>query len=141
MKCEEMDLIGYLDGITSKDANCHIESCRKCTKELEKMRLFMTDLLPAYAAGKSLEQELNKTLQSINHRKMEPLPDTLAQKILQHKEKSLASKLKKVIGEGTKNAKAFLDEMLSPRLHAMPASPKDIAGTKKKKKQIKKKNK
>lgn len=50
------------------------------------------------------------------------------------------SKLKKVIGESKRDAKGIIEGFLTPRMHAVPASPKDITKTKKikiKKKKVK----
>lgn len=137
MKCEEIDFMSYMDGKGSKEAEVHVEGCRKCTTESEKLRKFMNFVVPQYALGKKMEKELDEALRSIEPSKMKELPDSLAKKVAELREKSLTAKLKKVIGSGRNKAKSFFDDIMTPQMNALPASPKDITKTKKNKKRKK----
>jgi hypothetical protein len=136
MKCKDIDILEHIEGRASKEAEFHIEGCRNCKERSGKLLGFTKMVTVHYAKGKELENELNKKLQSIEIAKMKKLPSAIVQKVTGLREKSLTSKIQKVIGIGKKNAKAFFEDIMSPQMHAIPASPKDI--TKPKKKKIKK---
>lgn len=133
MKCKDIDIIEHIEGRASKEAKSHIEGCRKCKEKSSKLLGFTKMLTVHYAKGKKLENELNKKLQSIEIARMKKLPAVIAQKVTGLKEKSLTSKIEKIIGTGKKNAQSFFEDIMSPQMHATPASPKDIAKPKKKK--------
>jgi hypothetical protein len=137
MKCEEIDLMSYIEGKGSKEAKIHVVGCRKCSVEAEKLRQFMSIVLTKYALGKKVESEMDDALRSIEASKMKRLPDAVVEKIAEMRERSLTAKLKKVIGRGSGSAKAFFEDILTPQMHAMPASPKDITKTQKNKKRKK----
>lgn len=126
MKCKEIDIIEFIDGNASKEAQLHIARCTSCSRELEKMMKLANLISTQYVKGKKLERELDRRLQSIEISKMKELPDTIVKKISELREKSLMSKLKKVIGESKRDAKGIIEGFLTPRMHAVPASPKDI---------------
>jgi len=138
MKCNEIDIISYIEGNKTRETRDHISSCVKCTKEVEKLEKFVGILSTRYVAGKNLEKELDRKLQTIDISKMKKLPEDIAIRVSALRGKSLTDKLKKVVGRGGKSAKAFLDNIMTPQMHAMPASPKDITKTKEKTKRKKK---
>lgn len=138
MKCTEIDIIGYIDNKVDAETRQHIESCKKCTVEVARLKQFSGLLSTHYVRGKALEKDLDKKLASIDMQRMKRLPSTLAEKVVQMKGKSLAEKVKRIVGKGGAGAKAFMDSLMNPQLHAMPASPKDITKTKK---QVKRKKK
>jgi hypothetical protein len=134
MKCNDIDIIKYIEGMASDEAVTHVHNCKNCKNESEKLSRFIGLVSAYYAEGKKLEQELDKRLQSINSVGIKRLPDNIIAKITILKNKSLTSKLRKVIGKSKKDAKGIVERFLTPRMHAIPASPKDITRTKKKKK-------
>lgn len=134
MKCKEIDMMGYIDGKGSEEVKIHIEGCRKCSAEAEKLRKLTSFVLSRYTIGKRMEQQLDEALRSIETSKMKRLPDAVVKKVSELKGKSLAAKLNKVIGKGEKSAKAFFEDILTGQMHALPASPKDITIPKKIKK-------
>jgi len=132
MKCTEIDIIGYIDKRADAVTSQHIETCKKCTAEVARLKQFSGILSTHYARGKALEKDLDKRLVSIDMAKMKRLPSALAEKAAEMKGKSLAEKVKKIVGTSGAGAKAFLDSLMNPEMHAMPASPKEITKTKKK---------
>ncbi len=131
MKCNETDIIGYIEGKTTEETINHVRSCKKCSMEAEKLMRFSGLLSTYYARGKSLEKELDKRLASMDIRRMKKLPPDVAARITVIKGKSLTERLKKVVRRGKEETKALLGGPLSPQIRAMPASPKDITKTKK----------
>jgi hypothetical protein len=138
MKCIEADIIRYMEGKATKESKGHIEGCKKCSGEVERLKMFSSIVSTHYAKGKSLEKDLDKRLASINLGKMKRLPPRVAVKVEGLKGKSLADRLKKVVRKGEEGAWAFLDGMLSTGMHARPASPKDLTKVRKKRKTKKK---
>ncbi len=138
MKCNEIDIISYMEGSITKEAKFHLESCTKCIREIEKLKKFDAIITKGYVQGKKLEHELDEKLQSIDISKMKKLPEDIAGRVSALRGKSLTDKLKKVVGRGGRSAKAFFDNISTPQMHAMPASPKDITKTMKKIKRKKK---
>lgn len=136
MKCIEADIIGYMEGKVTKEAKNHIEGCKICSREVEKLEMFSLVVSAHYAKGKSLEEELDKKLQSIDISKMKKLPEDIASGVSALRGKSLTDKLKKVVGRGGKSAKALFDNIMTPQMRAMPASPRDLARGKKRKKPV-----
>lgn len=137
MKCNDIDIISYIEGKKTRETRDHILSCRKCSKEVEELEKFSSIFSTQYVSGKNLENELNKKLQSIDISKMKKLPEEIAIRVSALRGKSLTDKLKKVLGGRGKSAKAFFDNIMTPQMYAMPASPKDITKTKKTKRKKK----
>lgn len=138
MNCRDIDLIQYLDGTADEEIRIHIENCRECFEEFEKMTNFTLIITGQYAEGKKLENDLNGQLKSIDLKKMKKMPHGVAIKVAEMKKKSLSSRLKKVVGENNKKVSEFLENIMSPQMQFMPASPKDITKTKQKNKKKKK---
>ena len=137
MKCKEIDIIEYIEGSSSRETKAHVESCKRCTKESIKLKEFSNLISTHYAEGKNLEKELNERLKSIDISKMKKLPDNIIRKIAEIKEKSLMSKLRTAVGTHKKDIKELVEGFLSPRVQAMPASPKDITKIKRAKRKKK----
>jgi hypothetical protein len=142
MKCKDINLIEYIDGMAVKDVQTHLDACQRCQKELNKLSIFFNIISPHYLEGKQIERKLESELENIDLARMKPLPDNIKKKIIEIREKSLVSRVKKIIGKGKKNVAELVENILTPQMKAMPASPKDISKTKKKRtKKIKKENK
>lgn len=139
MRCFDINLLGYLDGKVSDEAKNHIDGCVKCREELEKLKQFTGVITTHYARGKSLERELDARLASIDMTAIKQLPTEVQKRVDALKESSLTDKIKKIVGEKSRNVKDMVDSMLSPQMQALPASPKDIVKTVNKKSQTKKK--
>lgn len=134
MKCNEIDMIEYVEGRASKEARLHVENCKRCGAESVKLMNLSHLLSNQYVEGKKLGAELDRKLGSIDIQKMKDLPEGILEKVREMKEKGLVSRLRKVAGKGKKGAEELVEGLLSPRMHALPASPKDITKTKKRKK-------
>lgn len=141
MKCADIDLLEYIDGVPSEEVRTHIESCKRCQRESQKVSRFSRLISDHYLEGKKAEEELGNRLRSIKCEKMERLPFNLQKKVAALKEKSLASKIKRVLGKAKQSEERFVESLLRPRLQMMPASPKDITKAKKKPGKKKKKSK
>jgi hypothetical protein len=126
MKCSEIDIIEYIEGRASAESISHVAKCKRCSSESERLREFSELIETHYAEGKKLESNLDRKLQSIDISRMKKMPPTVADRVRELREKSLASKVRDVIGKGKKNAEAFLGSVSAPQMHALPASPKDI---------------
>ncbi|MBA4418273.1 MAG: hypothetical protein C0392_10245 [Syntrophus sp. (in: bacteria)] len=129
MKCNEINFIEYIEGRASEKTEAHIKECRKCQKESVKFSRFVNLITPMWAAGRALEAELDRDLQSMDPRKMKYLPDTISKKVTELRERSIVGKLKRVLGRGKENAQELIDGIMSPRAHAVPASPADLTKT------------
>jgi hypothetical protein len=131
MKCQEINIIEYIEGKTSKEIKAHIEACKRCGEEVQELTKISKLISTHYAEGKRLEEELDKRLQNIDSSKLKKVPEPIIKKISNLRDKSLRAKLKNVIGKGKKNVEGLVEGLLTSRIEAMPASPKDITKTKK----------
>lgn len=131
MKCDDINMIEYVEGKPSREARLHVETCKRCGAKALKLMNLSHLISNQYAKGKKQEEELDRKLGSIEMAKMKNLPDGVLEKIREMRDKDLISKLKKVIGKGKNDAEGLVESLLSPRMHVMPASPKDITRTNK----------
>lgn len=131
MKCKTVDFLEYIEGASAKEVVDHIMNCKKCKKESEKLLNFSRLISTRYIQGRKAEEELEIRLKSIDCKKMEILPLFLQKKISELKEKSLTSRIKKVMAKAEKGEEKWVKSLFKPRLHLMPASPKDITKAKK----------
>ena len=138
MRCEEVNLLDYVEGVAHREVAAHIEACRRCRRQSERMMRFSV-VASRYSEGKKAEGELEGLLKAINGSTMERLPVKLQKKITELKEKSLVSKIKKVFAGTGDNERKFIEEMRSPRLQVTMASPKDITRARKRSKRRTKK--
>lgn len=134
MKCADIDLLEYVEGVPSEEVRIHVESCKRCQRESQKVSRFSRIISAHCLEGKKAEEELENRLRSIKCERMERLPFNLQKKVAALKERSLASKIKRVLGKAKQSEGRFVESLLRPRLQIMPASPKDITKTKGKKK-------
>lgn len=139
MKCKDINMIEYIDGMAGQDVKTHLDTCLGCQKELKKLSNFLNIISPHYLEGKKIERKFEIELESIDPAQMKPLPINIKKKIADIREKSLIAQVKKVIGKGKKNIEEMVGNLLSPQMEALPASPKDITKAKKAKKKKKKK--
>jgi hypothetical protein len=138
MKCEELNLLDYIEGAAGPEAAAHIEGCKKCRRDYQSMMKFSI-IVSSYSEGKKAEEELEGLLKTIDASKRERLPGRLQKKIAELKEKSLLSKIKKVLAGTGQNEGKLLEKMRSPRLRITMASPKDITKSRKNTKRRKQK--
>ena len=138
MKCNEIDFFEYIDGVPSNEVRVHVQSCKRCQRESEKVSRFSRLISEYYLNGKKVEDELESRLQSIDCSRMKRLPDSIQKKVAELKEESLTSKIKKVLDRAKQSEDRFVESLFRPRLQMMPASPKDITKTKGKKKKKRK---
>ena len=138
MKCNEIDFFEYIDGVPSNEVRVHVQSCKRCQRESEKVSRFSRLISEYYLNGKKVEDELESRLQSIDCSRMKRLPDSIQKKVAELKEESLTSKIKKVLDRAKQSEDRFVEIFLSHCLKRMPASPKDITKTKGKKKKKRK---
>jgi hypothetical protein len=139
MKCREINLIDYVEGKASVETKMHIESCKECKHESVRLKRFVNVVVPVYAEGKRLDEELDKELKSMDLRKMKGLPKEIAEKVAEIRERSIVTRVKKAVGRGKADMKELVENLLSPSMLAQPASPKDITKSKKTTEVIKKK--
>ena len=132
MKCAEIDFLEYIDGVPSDEVRAHVQSCKRCQRESEKVSRFSRLVSTYYSEGKKVEDELESRLQSIDCSRMKRLPDSLQKKVAELKEENLASKIKRALSKAKQSEERFVESLLRPRLQMMPASPKDITKAKKK---------
>ena len=132
MKCDEIDFLEYIDGVPSDEARAHVQSCKRCQRESEKISRFSRLVSTYYSEGKKAKDELETRLRSIDCSRMKRLPDNIQKKVVEIKEKRLTSKIKKAFGKAVQSEERFVESLLRPRLQMMPASPKDITKDKKK---------
>jgi hypothetical protein len=131
MKCTDINLIDYVEGRASIETKMHIESCKECKHESVRLKRFINVVVPVYAEGKHLDEELEKELQSMDLRTMKELPKEIAQKVAEIREKSIVARVTKAIGKGKANMEELVENLLSPSMLAQPASPRDITKSKK----------
>jgi hypothetical protein len=132
MKCAEIDFLEYIDGVPSEEVRVHVQSCKRCQRESERVSRFSRLISTYYSTGKKAEDDLENRLRSIDCSKMERLPDNIQKKVAELKEETLTSKIKKVLGKAKQSQERFIESLLRPRLQVMPASPRDITKAKKK---------
>jgi hypothetical protein len=125
-----MDFIRCGEDRASVEERAHLEECGKCRRELARYFHFLNVAVLSYARMKELDAELDRELGSMDLKKMVPLPQDIAEKVKALEEKNLASRLKKIVGRNQERAQKFIENLLTPRPHAAPASPKDITKTK-----------
>jgi hypothetical protein len=141
MKCEDINLIEFIEGAAPGEIKTHINKCTKCREDSERLSEFFNNVLPIYKAGKEINEKIERELKAMDVADMVPLPRELAQKVAYLRNRRLTERLKKVIGKGRESAQELMESILAPSSQAqpMPASPKDM--TVKKKKGGKKKGK
>lgn len=132
MKCAEIDFLEYIDGVPSDEVRAHVQSCKRCQRESERVSRFSRLISTYYSKGKKAEDDLENRLRSIDCSRMKRLPDNIQKKVAELKEETLTSKIKKVLGKAKQSEEAFVESLLRPRLQVMPASPRDITKAKKK---------
>ncbi len=138
MRCKEIDMIAYIEGRASEAAKTHIEHCRTCRNECERLSRFMNIVPHLYAEGKRLEGELDNELKSMDPATMKRLPADIARKVAGLKEENVVARLRKVIGKGKDTAREFVEGVLAPSIQPMPAISRDITKAGKKRKPVKK---
>lgn len=138
MRCSAVNFIQYIEGSASEEMKKHIAECPSCQEDLKKYSRFMKKILPVYRAGKRQERELDRKLEAMDLDAMQPLPSAIAARVKALRERSLVGRLKKIIGDKQDSARELIDAILNPQMAALPASPKDIAKTKKDKRKTKK---
>ncbi|OGL43027.1 MAG: hypothetical protein A2042_07410 [Candidatus Schekmanbacteria bacterium GWA2_38_11] len=121
MKCEDVDLIGFLEGVKiSESAREHILGCDKCKSEIEDIKTSSKLLERFFEREVAIEAEL---------------PTDIKKKIRQMKVEYLSSRLKdamkavKAKGEvGIEKIKEIVKETLEGGKETVPvpASPEDI---------------
>ena len=130
MKCSQIDYLEVAEGKASKEILSHIQECKKCSRASEKYAQFFKLIAHHYLAGKTAEEELDRQLKSLDFSRLRNLPQNLAARVEEVRERGLVSKLKRALGGGGKARGAILKNFLSTRLHTMPAAPKDITKSK-----------
>ena len=145
MRCKHIDIIGYVDGLASENDVNHIEACAICSGKAKEYAKFINVATVVYKEGMKVKKKLEKDIQQIELARMKPLPAAIVVKVKRlkaYKTSSMMKKVKQMINQGKESADSFLGGINSTRmvLSAMPASPKDIAKTKKTKMKSKKNN-
>lgn len=131
MKCSEIDFLEYIDGVPPEEVRVHVENCKRCQRESERISRFSRLISAHYLEGKRAEEELESRLRSIDCLKTKRLPDNLQKKVAELKEETLTSRIKKVLDKAKQSEERFVESLFRPRLQVMPASPKDITKAKK----------
>lgn len=134
MKCREVNVIEYVEGIAREEVREHIRHCKKCQKDSEKLSHLSGLLSSHYLEGKKLEVDLDKKLQAIELRKMEKLPEDILKKVQTLNQETLVAKVKHLIGRAKQKTDPLMENIFSPHFQAMPASPKDMVKAQKPKK-------
>lgn len=132
MRCSDINILAYLDGNESDEAKNHIKGCAKCADELERLKLFTEIITTHYAKGLDLDRKLDKQLSNIDMSNLEPLPPKVQKRVDELKKSSFAEKINKIVGKKRNNVLEIVENLLTPQIQALPASPKDLAKTKKK---------
>lgn len=73
MNCNDKDLLQYLEGNASKEAEMHIEACGECSKAVRELAIFRK-VLPRYREGKKLLDSLDEHMKSWEGQKLSSLP-------------------------------------------------------------------
>ena len=131
MKCDEINIIAYIEGTADDETAAHIKACSRCRKLEANTICLLNKVIPQYAIGKKIQLELEKELATINAGKMKPLPLEINTLVKELHEQRLISRVRKVIGNAKKNAGELIENIFSPQFQPFPASPKDIARSRK----------
>ncbi len=126
MKCEDVDIIAIAENKGDEPSRAHVAGCKTCRKHVARIKTFIEKLMPLYAAGRQMEDELEKELEAVDFASMKPLPDSLARKVAALREKSISDRLRKAIKGGKEKATSLAEKLMMPSPLAVPASPKDI---------------
>jgi hypothetical protein len=73
MNCNDKDLLLYLEGRASKEAEMHIETCGECREALKGLFVFRKTL-PFYREGRKLLESLDEHMKSFDGQKVRHLP-------------------------------------------------------------------
>jgi hypothetical protein len=130
MKCSQIDYLEVAEGKASQEILSHIQECKKCSRASEKYAQFFKLIAQHYSAGKTAEEELDRQLGSLDFSRLRNLPQNLAARVEELRERSLVSRLRRVLGGGEKAGEGILNNFLSTRLRTMTAAPKDITKSK-----------
>lgn len=130
MKCEAIDFLEYLEGRPSKEKENHVAVCKACREDLERFSHFTQKVLPLYKEGKRQEKELERQLADLDPARLKPLPPRIAEKVKALRDKSLVSRLKKLVDGSRDDAKEWIEAVLHPQFEALPAIPKEITKAK-----------
>jgi hypothetical protein len=134
MRCEEVDIIAFIEHGADDAVNEHVMNCRKCARDSEKLQQFLKEIVPVWAAGRKLEEEVEEQIQSMDLSALKQLPAPLAEKVAALRERSAVARLNKALKRGRQKAEELAEKFsLGMEPLGVPASPKDITKPGKKK--------
>lgn len=73
MNCNDKDILQYLEGNASKEAEMHIETCKECSEAVKGLSVYRK-VLPYYREGKRLLESLDEHMKSFDGQKARNLP-------------------------------------------------------------------
>ena len=127
MKCEDINLIEFIEGAAPGEIKTHINKCTKCREDSERLSEFFNNVLPIYKAGKEINEKIERELKAMDVVDMVPLPRELAQKVAYLRNRRLTEKLKKEKLDGANATLGNLQGELKGILNAMTATEQSAA--------------
>ncbi len=73
MKCNDEDLLRFLEGNAGEEAKMHIGACRECSEAIRELAVYRK-VLPGYREGKRLLESLDEHMKSFDEKKVRHLP-------------------------------------------------------------------
>jgi len=132
MRCDKVDVLGFLEGREPEGVKDHIEHCVKCKKETEKLKVFMQIVNQGYVKEKRMGKEILEEMGHLDLSNMKELPGDIANKVSKLKNKSISQRLGKALGKRDISEVPFFDGTRNGREMPLAAIPKDIAKSKNK---------
>lgn len=133
MRCDKVDILGFLEGRDPKGVRDHIGHCINCRKETENLKAFMQIVNLRYVEEKRMEKEILEEMGHLDLLNMKDFPGDVADKVLRLKSKSISRRLEKALGKHDGSEVSFFDGKRDDRELPLAAIPKDIAKSKNKK--------
>jgi len=73
MKCNDEDLLRFLEGTAGEEAKIHIATCTECSAAARELSVYRK-VFPCYREGKRLLESLDEHMKSFDEKKVRHLP-------------------------------------------------------------------
>jgi hypothetical protein len=82
MKCDDKNILKFLEGSASEEIETHINGCEKCGETVRDLAAYRT-ILPRYREGSRLLDDLENHMKSSESEGMRSLPPRIAELLKQ----------------------------------------------------------
>ncbi len=130
MKCDDENILRFLEGRASSEMETHIRTCEKCSRTAEELSLYRK-VLPSYKEGRKLLDDLDVHVKSFDEAEVRHLPPRI-EELLRRTDKEKAQGSDGTVRPFARSGKKTQDiseESAMPL--AMAAIPKDLVKPKK----------